>query len=188
MSSELSFRELLDRVRAGDRQAASELATRYEEQIRRRIRLYLGDGDRLRALVDSADIFQSVFSKFFAQLLKGNFDLREPGQLLALLGRMARNRVADKARGAEGKWPGAPPEALKQVADGDDPGNLLAVRDLLGRVWECFNDEERRLAEERADGRTWEEMGAARGVSADAVRKQLDRASKRARELLRLDG
>jgi RNA polymerase sigma-70 factor (ECF subfamily) len=43
---------------------------------------------------DSMDICQSVLASFFVRAAAGQYDLQEPGQLIALLFRMARHKLA----------------------------------------------------------------------------------------------
>ncbi len=100
LSSEPGLKELLERFRAGDADAAGELVEAYEPHLRRMIRLRIRDS-RLRRLFDSADICQSVLANFFARLSLGQYDLESPGQLVRLLETMARNKVATQARKAQ---------------------------------------------------------------------------------------
>ena len=92
-----SFVDLLERVRSGDQEAATLLVHQFEPELRRTVRVRLTD-PRLRRFVDSADICQSVLANFFIRVRIGEFDLRQPDQLLHLLLTMARNKVLDKAR------------------------------------------------------------------------------------------
>ena len=61
MSDETPFQELIERVRGGDGDAATELVRRYEPAIRRVIRLRLTDA-RLRRAFDSMDVCQSLLA------------------------------------------------------------------------------------------------------------------------------
>src|SRR5947209_3914847 len=97
MSDELSFRDLIGRVRKGDEQAAAELVRRYEPAIRRAIRFRLTD-QRLRRTCDSMDVCQSVLMSFFVRVATGQYDLETPDQLLRLLTTMARNKLLNQAR------------------------------------------------------------------------------------------
>src|SRR5947209_14849908 len=95
MSEEASAVELFGRLRAGDAEAAAELFRRYEPAIRRRVRVWLRLQDpRLRRVFDSMDICQSVLASFFLRAAAGQYDLEEPGQLIALLFRMAQHKLA----------------------------------------------------------------------------------------------
>ena len=61
---------LLDRIRAGDQGAATELVRRYEPALRRSVRLRLRD-PRLRRVLDSSDVCQAVLLRFFVSF-RGN--------------------------------------------------------------------------------------------------------------------
>ena len=91
MSEPNTFTDFIRRVRAGDAQAAAELVRRYEPLIRREVRLRLEDR-RLARAFDSMDVCQSVLASFFVRTAAGQYDLEEPGQLVKLLARMARNK------------------------------------------------------------------------------------------------
>src|SRR4051794_2364784 len=93
---EMSFLELLRRVRAGDAEASAELVRRYEPAIRVAVHVRLNDPG-LRRLLDSVDICQSVLGNFFVRASAGEFELQSSEQLLKLLVTMARNRLTDHA-------------------------------------------------------------------------------------------
>lgn len=77
MSDRGPFAEFLRRIRAGDEHAAAELVRRYEPAIRLEVRLRLGD-PRLRRVLDSMDICQSVLASFFVRAAVGQYDLERP--------------------------------------------------------------------------------------------------------------
>src|SRR5262249_3203175 len=99
MSDAGDFQDLLQRVRAGDEQAATLLVRRYEPLIRREVRLRLEDR-RLTRAFDSMDVCQSVLASFFVRAAVGEYDLEAPEQLVGLLVKMARNKLASAARKA----------------------------------------------------------------------------------------
>src|SRR5215472_14470076 len=92
------FDDFIRRIRAGDDAAAAELVRRYEPIIRREVRYQLRDR-RLYRLFDSMDICQSVLASFFVRTAAGQYDLGSQEQLVKLLVRMARNKLASAARG-----------------------------------------------------------------------------------------
>jgi len=96
MSQPEAFQVLIERVRAGDAEAATELVRRYEPMIRRAARVRLVD-QRLARLLDSMDICQSVMASFFVRAALGQYELNSPDQLLRLLATMARNKLANHA-------------------------------------------------------------------------------------------
>src|SRR6476620_5914312 len=97
MTYDDQFDQLLHRVRRGESEAAFELVRRYESAIRVAVRTHLSD-PALRQQFDSVDICQSVLASFFVRAAAGQYDLREPGQLVALLTRMAHNKLAMQVR------------------------------------------------------------------------------------------
>src|SRR5262245_57388932 len=97
MLEEPAFAELVSKVRAGDGEAAATLIRLYEPEIRRIVRVRLS-GSRLRRIVDSADICQSVLANFFVRAASGQFELDSPAQLLKLLVTMACNKFNEQHR------------------------------------------------------------------------------------------
>jgi len=185
MEGDSHFGDLLTRVRARDEAAAVELVRLYEPEVRRIARVRLGTAG-LRQLLDSADICQSVLANFFVRAAAGQFDLKNPGQLLKLLTTMACNKVRDQARrrNAQRRGAGRRPaggDALAAVADpAAGPGRQAAAREMLEVVLGRMTGEERFLAEQRALGRDWAELADELGVGAEALRKRLARAVDRA--------
>src|SRR3954466_15961164 len=98
MADDVSFQQLIGRVRKGDEQAAAELVRRYEPAIRRAVRFRLTD-PRLRRTCDSMDVAQSVLLSFFVRAASGQYELDTPEQLLTLLVRMAGNKALTRAGG-----------------------------------------------------------------------------------------
>src|SRR5262245_5326902 len=96
MNPDPSFDQFMARVRAGDAAAAAELVRRYEPAIRVIVRARLGSG--LRSQFDSLDVCQSVLGTFFARAALGQYDLATPDELVGLLARMTRNKMASRAR------------------------------------------------------------------------------------------
>src|SRR5947199_10307909 len=90
------FRELIGRVRDRDPDAAAELVRRYESAIRRVVRINLRDA-RMRRIIDSMDICQSVLASFFVRTALGQYELDSPEQLLGLLTTITRNKLTNAA-------------------------------------------------------------------------------------------
>jgi RNA polymerase sigma-70 factor (ECF subfamily) len=92
-------RSLVTRARAGDRDAANEIFVRYEERIRRIVRVRLGSG--LRIWTESGDVVQEVCRS----ALEG-FDQLDVGSefdLLDWLARVATHKIRDIADFAHAK-------------------------------------------------------------------------------------
>jgi RNA polymerase sigma-70 factor (ECF subfamily) len=175
------FAELIRRVRAGDEAAAGELVRRYEPAIRRVVRVHLRD-PRLRRVLDSTDVCQSVLATFFVRANLGQFELDTPESLLRLLASIARHKVTNVAR----KQQAARRDYRRELILGErvgqvraaqsDPGEQAAARELLAKVRERLADDERDMAERRGRGDSWAEVAAAHGGSPESARKKLARA------------
>jgi RNA polymerase sigma-70 factor (ECF subfamily) len=181
MTDAVEIDELVDRVRAGDQAAASELVRKYEPDVRRAIRLQLRD-PRLRAVLDTADVCQSVLASFIARLALGQYELTQPRQVASLLMTMARCKVASRARRADvARRDRRGGQMLEMaVAEIADPGptvmRLVVGRDLLEQFQNRLSSEERALSDRRIEGRSWPEIAAELGSTPEALRKKLSRA------------
>lgn len=190
-----AFHTLMRRVEAGDADAAAELIQHYEPEIRMivRVRLRIQDG-RVRRLLDSMDITQSVMASFFAGVTVGRFAPAEPQQLMALLATMTRNKLLTQVRNQRRQRRDPRREqpldsaAGELVAGGESPSQIVAGRELLREFRKRLTDEESDLAERRGAGQSWNEIAEALGGTAEGRRKQLERAFARVAKELNLDG
>ncbi len=184
MAAEATFLELMQRLRAGDETAALELHATYADQLRRIIRVRLTQ-PALRRQMDSIDICQSVFADFFVRTALGQYDLQSPTELLKLLATMGRNRLihhAQKQRAARrdiGRVEGGAVEDFALSGGEGTPSQIVEARELLHECQARLTPDERALFEQRPAGHRWDEIAAATGKSAEAVRKQYERAIKR---------
>jgi RNA polymerase sigma-70 factor (ECF subfamily) len=186
-----SFLDLIRRVRAGDQEGAAELVRRYTPAVRRMIRVQLRDR-RLRRILDSMDVCQSVLASFFIRAAAGQYDLNQPAQLLRLLVVMARNKLASRARHSyvlrrEMASPEAAGDPEARPAPGPGPCQQAAWRDLLREVLGRLSVDERQLADRRADRQEWSQIAAELGGTPEALRKKLARALDRVSQQLGLD-
>lgn len=193
MSEEQVFRDLVERARRGDADAATELLRTYEPHIRRVVRVKMTDTS-MRRVMDSMDVCQSVMANFFVRVAAGQFDLNNPQDLIKLLVRMTQNKIYDHVRRQQAdrrdrrRETAGNDEALQAVADrGATPSVVIANRELLEKVRGRLTKEERYLAEQRALGREWSELAAELGKGAEALRKQYSRAMDRVAQELGLD-
>lgn len=192
LSERARFQELIHRVRNRDQEAARELTATYEAAIRRIVRVRLRDA-RLRQLLDSTDVCQSVLGSFFVRAALGQYELETPDQLIRLLSTMARNKLANQAERLRAQRRDIRRET--SVGDADvqlldrepDPSQQVCARELLEQVQRRLSREERRLAEQRAQGRTWSQIAEELNSSPDALRKQFERALNRTMTELGMD-
>ncbi|HET6323979.1 MAG TPA: sigma-70 family RNA polymerase sigma factor [Planctomycetaceae bacterium] len=184
MATDVPFVELMQRVRAGDQNAALELHAAYAEQLQRIVRVRLTQ-PALRRQFDSLDICQSVFADFFVRTALGQYDLRSPEEFMKLLATMARNRLfhhSSKQRAARRDFrriEGGPIEDFALPGADATPSRIVSSKELLKCAEDRLTEEERRLVQRRRNGETWEEIAASTGRSAEAMRKQYERALNR---------
>lgn len=192
MDQELSFGELLLRVRLGDTAAAEVLVRRYESAVRIAVRTRLLDPG-MRRHFDSLDICQSVLASFFLRAGAGQFDLEDPAQLVALLSKMAQNKLAMRSR-----WHRRARRDLRRVVSLDDvgldgpsnippPDQAAIGRETLDRAYAMMDPQVRRIADRRIEGDGWEEIALRLGGTAEGRRKQYHRAIERIAVSLQLD-
>ena len=186
------FAELIRRVRARDEDAAAQLMRRYESAIRRVVRIHLRDS-RLRRVLDSMDICQSVLGTFFVRAALGQYELDSPEQLLHLLASITRNKVTNQANRLLSQKRDLRRNTLlgdqhdRMVDRASDPGEQASAKELLEKIRSRLNDDERNLAEQRGLGRGWSELAEEFGGTDVALRKKLSRALDRVMAELGLD-
>jgi RNA polymerase sigma-70 factor (ECF subfamily) len=189
MSNSLSFAELIELVRRGDQDAATEVVRRYEPAIRLEVRRRLHNPN-LYQLLDSLDICQSVLGSFFARAASGEYHLDHPEELLKLLLAMTRHKVADQSRAQRRQRRdrrrelALPSGAAEPASSEAEPWRDLAAREVLDEVYRRLSPRERELIQWRFEGHQWAAIVALCGGTPAALRKELSRALGRiAREL-----
>ena len=184
MDNDHSFENLLDRVRQGDEPASAELVRLYEPEVRRFVRYRL-QGPKMRRLLDSLDVCQSVFAKFFACVGAGKYELQHPRQLQQLLLKFANNKLLDhyrkQAAARHGGGMRGEGEAVDWLADGT-PQAAVAVenRELVDLLRSRLSADEQGILDQWMNGEDWPAIAAPMGLSAEAVRKRFTRAIDRA--------
>jgi RNA polymerase sigma-70 factor (ECF subfamily) len=192
MAVDTPFADFIRRIRAGDAQAAFELVQSYESVIRLEVRVRLSD-PRLRRAFDSMDICQSVMASFFVRAAAGEFDLELPQDLVKLLVVMTQRKVAYQVRKERAQCrdnrriEATAANVIDAAAGSESPSREIAGRELLTAFRKRLNAEERRLADLRCEGLGWAEIADSMGGTAQARRKQLERAIDRVTKLLGLD-
>jgi DNA-directed RNA polymerase specialized sigma24 family protein len=159
---------------------------RLEPLLRRVVRMRLADPG-LRRVFDSMDIYRSVLAKFLARDARGAFDLSTPEQLEKLLVKMALDKLTHRAR-HERRNAGALPEGWEPAAADPTPSHVAAQPEEAQLILQRLSAKERWLAEQRALGRTWQEIAPESCDSAAAVRMMHARAIARVRRELQAEG
>jgi DNA-directed RNA polymerase specialized sigma24 family protein len=189
-----TFPQWLERVQAGDPDAAAEFVGLFEPRLLGAVRNRLAHF-RLGHVVDERDICQTVFSSFFGRATSSRFTLASLEQLDALLMRMARNRVHDEVRRhrARRRDSRRMTQAVKYdpfehlAATEPTPSKVAAGHELLEEIRRRFTDEERLLLDERASGRDWATIAGRQGGQPEALRKKLNRAIHRVLRQLQIE-
>lgn len=182
MSDDDGFRNMLERVRLGDQAAAFELVRSYEPYVRAAIRARIRDREMLRHF-DSMDICQSVMASFFPRVALGQFEVAEPKQLVGLLVKMAQNKLAHQVRRQRAQCRDAHAAvSADDTAFGElqgsaaAPDRIASAREELARLRARLAPEERQIADLRGEGREWADIAQRLGGTAEARRKQFQRA------------
>jgi RNA polymerase sigma-70 factor (ECF subfamily) len=191
VEEQISFVDLVRRVRAGNEAASAELVRRYEPAIRIAVQARLTDPN-LRRVLDSMDICQSVLGNFFVRAAAGEFQLDSPEQLIKLLVTMARNRLTDHAKRQQAaRRDYRRNEQINHDAEfadnGPSPSAELVAKEMLQAFQGKLSAQERYLADQRALGRPWAEIAQEVGDKPDALRMQLERAVNRVTRELGLE-
>lgn len=114
---------LVHAAQGGDRVALERLLARYQERVRRIVRLRLGPG--LRSQLESADILQQVLLDAFRSL--DRYEARDEAGFLAWLAGIAEHRIRDAVDyHASDKRDAARVQPLTRDTDGSTPGDPLA--------------------------------------------------------------
>src|SRR6202034_2822605 len=144
-----------------DEQAARELIEHYEPVIRREVKMRLRD-PRLHRQFDWRDICQSVMASFFLRAASGQYDLDQPDRLLRLLVVMTRHKLSKQERRHRARKrdyrlmeDGDPTYLEGQPGAGPTPSRVVAGRELLEAFRARLSEEERMLADLRAQGCDW---------------------------------
>ncbi|NLX98789.1 MAG: hypothetical protein GXY83_21735 [Rhodopirellula sp.] len=190
-----TFSELIERVRGGDAAAVEEFLGQYQDAVRREIRFLLLDA-RLRQIVSESDVCQSVMMRFLVGLWSGKYEIQRSEELVGLLKKIVRGRVADLAR----HWTAQRRDVRRNIssdhthcvesaASDATPSELVANAELLDEIKRRLGDRPNRILGLRQQKKTWaeiaQELGEASGP--EAVRKQYERALARVAEELGLE-
>lgn len=177
--------DLVQRIRAGDHGAWTELYRRYHDQLLLTVRLRLGPG--LRRFLQSEDIFQSVALEAFRSLER--FEYRGQGSLERYLHTLVVNKIRDRADtfgAAKRAGAVALDEDLSANLADDGPSYHEGERfERLERALKALSPEQRELVVlRRLEGLSSQEVAARLGTSDGAARKGYSRALARLTTLL----
>ena len=171
----------LARIHEGDEDAARDLLTRYEAEVRLVVRRQLPR--MLRSRFDSVDFLQSVWGSFFHRVRNTPAEFEDGRHLVAFLARAAKNKVIDEFRKA-----GSQKQDMRREepiwSDGEKPRDLAATIETASQVAEAREafdhlrslvpHERRALLELKAEGLSSKEIGDRLGISERTVQRVLE--------------
>jgi RNA polymerase sigma-70 factor (ECF subfamily) len=171
----------LARIQAGDEDAARELLTRYEAEVRLVVRRQLPR--LLRSRFDSLDFLQSVWGDFFKRVRDGAAGFEDERHLVGFLARAAKNKVIDQYRRAgsqkqdmhreETIWTEA--GRPRDLAAPDDTPSLVAeANEAYDRLRALLPEDRRQILALKAEGRSSREIGDALGMSERTVQRVIE--------------
>ncbi|MEM9410587.1 MAG: ECF-type sigma factor [Planctomycetota bacterium] len=188
------FLQLVQRLYDGDAMAAEQIVRQHEPEIRRIVRSRLRD-PKLRQVLDSIDVCQSVFGKFFLQVSLGRFKLDNPHDLVRLLTRMTTNKIVDKHRHEssqrrliqnEHKDRHSEQKKIFSVQS-ETPVESVMYDELLSLAKSKLSEKELVISGLRNQGLSWLEVSRKLDESPQALRKRFERACQRLTLELGLD-
>lgn len=188
MNDDPSFTDLMDRLRAGDEDAAARVFDSFARRLIELARQHL-DG-RLRQKVDPEDVVQSAYRSFFDRYRDGQFTLLNWDSLWGILTRITVRKCASRAEhfraacrdvGREVPLEPAPgePAALGQLfAHEPTPLEAAALAETVEHLMRDLDERERQMLELALQGYTPREISPRVGRSERTVQRLLDRVRK----------
>jgi RNA polymerase sigma-70 factor (ECF subfamily) len=186
--------DLVRRARGGDGEALDQLLRRYQNRLRRIVRILLGP--RVREVEESMDIVQETYLVALREIR--GFEPESHGAILGWLTTIARNRIGDawrrstaqkRDRGREHAPAGAEESVLAAVGHESTPSRRLSRAELTQVYDECvaaLPQTHRDVVLWRDHGlHTWEEICARLGLaSVKAARSLYSRATDELKDAL----
>jgi RNA polymerase sigma-70 factor (ECF subfamily) len=177
-----TFRSLLRQMQEGSHDAAWTLVETYGPQIRAVVRRRMNR--RLRSLYDSDDFVQSVWASFL-RIQPRLQSIDRPEQLIALLSRIAQNRVIDEGRRRTQTIKHARHREVSihsQECDDDlaladkspTPSAYVIAKETWNQLIADVPDHYRVIIQQRFEGATYVEIAAQLGMNERSVRRAVE--------------
>jgi RNA polymerase sigma-70 factor (ECF subfamily) len=189
MSETEPFAVVLARARQGDEAALTELARRYEPEVRLVARKRLSAA--LRPYLDSMDLVQSVHRSVLFGLRNQKFDLERPEQLVALALTIVRRKAARKWQRAQRQqrlsgqgWSSdtSLPDLFAALSSPDaDPADTARYRDAVAQICTHLEDTDRQIMELLLLGYRTADAARELGLNPDVTRVKVSRLRQRLR-------
>jgi RNA polymerase sigma-70 factor (ECF subfamily) len=183
------WQRLIDGLRKGDPQVASEVCRQYEAPLRKLADRHMTPG--LQRRIDPEDVVQSVCRTFLRRASVGQFRLADSEGLWQLLCAITLTKVREQARfhlrQKRGLDQEIPAGALSSgdtaepfgAAPGPSPDEAAAFADQYQQVLASLDEEDRQVVELKLQDHTNEEVAERLGISERTVRRIVKRAQAR---------
>lgn len=168
------LQEFLAILRSSDQQTIESLLNRLDPALRRIIRLRLAD-PRLRRVLDTADVFQSLLKDFLFQNHRDPSPAEAAAGLSAYLSAAVRYKIHTKLR-KERRHLGTLTDDSRLVSSEMSAARQVEHREFIEAVRQRLSDDRRFLFDLTARGLTWTEISHKLGGKPDALRMRLRRA------------
>jgi DNA-directed RNA polymerase specialized sigma24 family protein len=166
--------EFFDTLQNGDEQAVEAMLRELDPFLRRIIRLRLVDG-RLRRILDTMDIFDSLLKDFLVRKESRSESDAPAGGLRAYLAAAVHHKIETRAR-KERRHAGSLPGGW-EIADPDAaPTGRLEAEDLRQAIRARLSADAQPLFDLKTQGLGWNQIAGRLGGSPDALRMRLTRA------------
>ncbi|HVC98044.1 MAG TPA: RNA polymerase sigma factor [Pirellulales bacterium] len=173
--------ELLERLGAGDTEAAEEVYRAYEPYLRLVVRRQLPN--RLRTKFDSTDVVQSVWVSVLDHLRRSHCSFPTVDHLRAFLVKATRHRLIDRVRQHRAAAAVEQPLVLTAAerlpaAQGPRPSEVLQANDLWTQMLAACPAEHHALLELKRQGLPLADIARRTGLHVDSVRRILRRLAR----------
>jgi DNA-directed RNA polymerase specialized sigma24 family protein len=168
------LQKFLETLHSDDPHAVEVLLRQLDPFLKRIIRLRLIDG-RLRRVVDTTDVFDSLFKDFLARKPSDGSSVESPAGLQAYLAAAVHHKIQTRAR-KERRHAGSLPPDWEPVSPEAPPARALEARDLAEAIRARLAEDTRLLFNLKAQGLSWTEIATRVGGTSDALRMRLNRA------------
>ncbi len=181
-------KELLNKWRAGDENAATELHDRFAERIYRLAEKQINN--KFKRRFDADDVVQSVLRTFFRRTEEGQYPVDDSVWLWRLLVKMTMNKIRKYAEREEAAkrninnetYPDADSVPPNWLAREPSVNEATVLVDELASLVKDLNSSEAEIIGLCLQGRSTTEIAAAIGCSRWTVRRNLDRIGNRVRK------
>ena len=170
---------LLERFRAGEEAAATEIFERFAQRLAALVQSRLSK--KLARRLDAEDVVMSAYRSFFVRARSGHFSLDEPGDLWRLLAQITLNKLYRSAEwhNAARRTPAREQAGLLELgnraADAESSPELaVVVADQLEFLMSQLPPATCRVLELRLQGHDADEIATMIGRSPRTVRRQLE--------------